>query len=159
MQKSILPFHYLPGRRQDLLLLCDHASCAIPEQYAGLGLSEADRSRHIAWDPGAEGVTRELAMRLDCPAFLGGVSRLLADLNRAPDAPELILEESDGSLVPGNLGLSDLDRERRIAECTAPTIAPLSAICIHGYVKAGGLLCYPSTVSILNYMAALAPGL
>lgn len=120
MQKSILPFHYLPGRRQDLLLLCDHASCAIPEQYAGLGLSEADRSRHIAWDPGAEGVTRELAMRLDCPAFLGGVSRLLADLNRAPDAPELILEESDGSLVPGNLGLSDLDRERRIAEWHSP---------------------------------------
>lgn len=120
MYENILPFRYLPGSRQDLLLLCDHASCDIPAELAGLGLDEADRSRHIAWDIGAEGLTRELAARLDCPAFLGGVSRLVADLNRAPDMPELTLEESDGSVVPGNLHLSDIARERRIAEWHTP---------------------------------------
>ncbi|PJK08935.1 N-formylglutamate amidohydrolase [Lysobacteraceae bacterium NML120232] len=120
MQTSVPPFQHLPGKHHEVLLLCDHASCEIPAELAGLGLGEADRSRHIAWDIGAEGVARALAARLDCPAFFGGVSRLVADLNRAPDSPEMALPKSDGSIVPGNCGLNDAARERRIRQWHAP---------------------------------------
>jgi len=35
-----------------VLLVCDHASRFIPRALAGLGLSEAELCRHIAWDIG-----------------------------------------------------------------------------------------------------------
>ena len=35
-----------------VLLVCDHASRFIPRALAGLGLSEAELCRHIAWDMG-----------------------------------------------------------------------------------------------------------
>ena len=111
---------FVPGDRRDLLLLCDHASNHIPAHEHGLGLAAAEREAHIAWDIGAAGLARVLAARLDCPLFLGGGSRLLADLNRAPDSPELILDESEGIPVPGNRGLSTARRERRLADWHQP---------------------------------------
>lgn len=113
-------FEFVPGGRTDLLILCDHASNFMPADCQGLGLSEADRQRHIAWDIGAAGLSRELAARLDCPLFLGGGSRLLADLNRDPDSPELTIEHSDGSTVPGNHGLTQRQREQRLADWHQP---------------------------------------
>ena len=35
------------------ILICDHASNHIPAAYGTLGLGPAERSSHIAWDPGA----------------------------------------------------------------------------------------------------------
>jgi len=107
---------FVDGRRRDLLLLCDHASNRIPEELGDLGLSPAERRMHVAWDPGAEGVAAAMQAQLDCPAFFGCWSRLVVDLNRAPDAGELILCENDGVTVHGNLPLPDAERSRRI-EC------------------------------------------
>ena len=36
-----------------LVLVCEHASNAIPARWGDLGLSMAERRAHIAWDPGA----------------------------------------------------------------------------------------------------------
>lgn len=120
MSAAIKPFHFLPGNCQERLLLCDHASCEIPVELAELGLSQTDRRRHIAWDIGAKEVAWALAEKLDCPAFFGGVSRLVADLNRAPDSAEMVMRESDGSIVPGNCSLSDEARGQRISQWHAP---------------------------------------
>ncbi|OYW79858.1 MAG: N-formylglutamate amidohydrolase, partial [Asticcacaulis sp. 32-58-5] len=38
------------GGASDIVLLCEHASNHIPERYNGLGLTQADLQRHIAWD-------------------------------------------------------------------------------------------------------------
>ena len=35
-----------------VLLLCDHASKAVPEALGDLGISQAELSRHIGWDIG-----------------------------------------------------------------------------------------------------------
>ena len=43
------------------LLICDHASRAIPADLERLGLDGADLARHIAWDIGVAAVARELA--------------------------------------------------------------------------------------------------
>ena len=56
------PFEVLPGTRdRRLLILCDHASNALPADYAHLGLPEAEFERHIAYDIGAAAVVRGMA--------------------------------------------------------------------------------------------------
>ncbi len=78
-----------------VVLLCEHASNFIPPEYDSLGLSAARLERHIAWDIGAAGVTRELARLIDAPAFLGQYSRLLIDLNRPLSSATSIVSRSE----------------------------------------------------------------
>ena len=81
------PFHLLNeagGARA--LLICDHASNALPRGYGSLGIDPDKMFEHIAWDVGAAAVTRTLSDLLDAPGIMGGVSRLFTDLrtyNRA----------------------------------------------------------------------------
>lgn len=102
------------------VFLCDHASNHIPAELDNLGLPEAELSRHIAWDIGAAGVTGCLSELLDAPAILCGISRLVIDCNRQLHLPELIPAVSDGTLVPGNAGLSDASRAARIERWFEP---------------------------------------
>ena len=87
------------------MLTCDHASHAVPESLGNLGLDSRDLERHIGWDIGAAEVTRRLAERFDAPAVLSGYSRLVIDCNRKLGSETSILEVSDGTVIPGNLGL------------------------------------------------------
>jgi predicted N-formylglutamate amidohydrolase len=96
------------------LLVCDHASRALPARYGTLGIEESELWRHIAWDIGAADVTRRLAAALDAPAILSGVSRLLVDCNRATDDPTFICQVSDGTVVPGNRDLDSGEVQHRI---------------------------------------------
>ena len=102
------------------VLLCDHASNHIPAEFLNLGLTEPDLTRHIAWDIGAAGVTEALSELLLAPAILCGNSRLLIDCNRQLDSPALIPIASDGTVVPGNVALSDSSRKARIERWFEP---------------------------------------
>ena len=102
------PYEVLnPEGERSVLLICDHASRAISKDLNHLGIEKNALETHIAYDIGAADVTRLLSRRLDAPAVLAGYSRLLIDLNRQPGDPDSILEVSDGTVVPGNLGLSE----------------------------------------------------
>ena len=79
-----------------------------------------DLGRHIAWDIGVAGLARELAERLDAVAILQTYSRLAIDANRAPGSPDSILATSDGTLIPGNQGLSGVEVQRRAREIFHP---------------------------------------
>lgn len=96
------------------LLICEHASCFMPEKFAGLGLSPAALRAHIAWDPGAIEVARYLSEALDATLVEAKLSRLLIDCNRPLTAPDLIPEISELTPVPGNVDLSDEQRQERI---------------------------------------------
>jgi predicted N-formylglutamate amidohydrolase len=100
--------------RASVLLLCDHATRFLPRALGTLGLSEAELSRHIAWDIGVAEVTRGLAERLDAVAVLSHFSRLVIDPNRALDDPTLIPRLSDGVVIPGNQDLSPADVQARV---------------------------------------------
>ena len=102
------------GGRAPIVLLCDHASRFVPRALDNLGLSEAELSRHIAWDIGIADVTRDLATRLNAPAVLSHFSRLVVDPNRALDDPTLVPQLSDGVIVPANRNLPAADRQARI---------------------------------------------
>jgi predicted N-formylglutamate amidohydrolase len=110
-------FEAVPGSG-NLLLLCDHASNALPP--GGLGLDPALLSTHIAYDIGAATVTRTLAAAWGAPAVLGVWSRLLIDLNRGADDPTLVMKLSDGSAIPGNRDADAGEVARRIAIYHAP---------------------------------------
>ena len=66
----------------------------------------ADLQRHIAWDIGAAEVTRLLSALLDAPAFLGGYSRLLIDLNRPFGSRAASRCCRSDAEIPGNVGLA-----------------------------------------------------
>ncbi len=97
-----------------LLLVCDHAENAIPEAYGRLGLRPEDLHRHIAYDLGIAGVTERLAALLGAPALVAQFSRLLIDPNRGLDDPTLIMQISDGLVIPGNVGLDENEIAFRI---------------------------------------------
>ncbi|MEQ1941613.1 N-formylglutamate amidohydrolase [Mesorhizobium sp. VNQ89] len=97
----------------DIVLLCEHASNHIPSEYRGLGLEARELQRHIAWDIGAAGVTRLVSRALDAPAFLGGYSRLLIDVNRPLGAESSIPVRSEATDIPGNIGIDADEKARR----------------------------------------------
>ena len=110
------PAEWIDGQAHDLLLLCDHASNFVPSDI-DLGIDPALLDLHIAIDIGAAPLTRGLAARLHAPAILGTVSRLVLDLHREPDHPNLIPHYSDGHDIAGNL---QIEREERLARFHTP---------------------------------------
>lgn len=121
--------HYVvPGDRgRGVLLVCDHARNALPERYGTLGLPDSEFQRHIAYDIGVEQVTTRLAGRLGVPAVLSCFSRLLIDPNRGEKDPTLIMELSDGAVVPGNAGIPREEREFRLNNFHRPYHRAISA--------------------------------
>ncbi len=113
---AFAPFAVVDGDPSlGLILVCDHAESRLPQAYGSLGLPREALSRHIAYDPGARELTLALAAHLSAPAVLSRFSRLLIDPNRGRDDPTLIMRLSDRAVVPGNLGVDEGERARRIA--------------------------------------------
>jgi len=119
------PFITLPaksrsGSSSGVFVFCDHATNHIPPVYQNLGLSDADLSRHIAWDIGAETLTRQFCDTFGAAGLLAGFSRLLIDPNRAVGQAGSIPLISDNTPIPGNQNLSDEDRKIRVDRLYAP---------------------------------------
>lgn len=110
------------------LILCDHAVNRIPKRWGTLGLSAAQLKAHIAWDPGALGVARELARLLDSPLIYPTLSRLVIDCNRPLDAPDLIAPVSETTPIPGNAHIDTAERDARIAASYEPYHARIDAV-------------------------------
>lgn len=145
------PFHIHAGSQRTFLVVCDHASNALPDEYGSLGLTVRNRQRHIAWDVGARGVALALARKLDCPAVIGGTSRLLIDLNRGIDDASSILAESDGSTVPGNRTIGNRERAARVRQFHAPYHAWIDAY----FDEQLALGVRPTLVSVHSFSARL----
>lgn len=102
------------------VLVCDHASRRIPAQYGDMGLTEAERASHIAWDPGALDVSLGLSTLLDAPLVHSTVSRLVIDANRDLNARDLIWTLSEATRIAANEDLSSDERQFRIAAYHRP---------------------------------------
>lgn len=104
-----------PEGRSPYVLVCDHASNFLPPEFGTLGLSPADLTRHIAWDPGALPVALQMAEALDAPLVHSCISRLVIDCNRPLDAGNLFWTVSEDTVIPGNQNIDVTERGRRIA--------------------------------------------
>ncbi|MBY6056338.1 N-formylglutamate amidohydrolase [Leisingera daeponensis] len=111
-----------------VLLLCEHASSNIPARYDGLGLREADRLSHAAWDPGARAVALHMSKALDAPLVASTVSRLVYDCNRPPEAVSAMPEKSELVVVPGNKNLTAEQRLERVETVYNPFCATVSDV-------------------------------
>lgn len=109
-----------PSGTSPVVLVCEHASKAIPEMFDGLGLDPVTAESHAAWDIGAHDLAQGLSERLDAPLVAGCVSRLVYDCNRPPDAHDAIPAKSELFDIPGNAGLDDLARAQRAAQIHRP---------------------------------------
>jgi predicted N-formylglutamate amidohydrolase len=106
------PAEHIDGPGGGVLLLCDHASNHVPADIS-LGVLPALLDLHIGYDIGAAALTRRLAARIQAPAVLGTVSRLVIDLHREPHHDALVPPASDGHVIPGNAGADRLARIER----------------------------------------------
>jgi predicted N-formylglutamate amidohydrolase len=142
------PVERIEGRRDaGVLFLCDHATNALPAAYGTLGLPQAELDRHIGLDIGAAAVTRGLARRLEAPAVLARFSRLLIDPNRGEDDPTLVMQISDGAIVPGNAGIGSVEIERRLTRYWRPYRAAVSQT-IEAMIEQGPI---PAILSIHSF--------
>lgn len=141
-----------PAGQAPVLLICDHASNAVPRALHGLGLTERDLHRHIAYDIGSADITRLLAQALDAPAVLAGYSRLVIDCNRALGHPDSIVRESDGVVIPGNAEVSPGDARDRAASCFWPYHRRIGAG-IAGFAQRG---IRPAIVAVHGFTPVLA---
>lgn len=111
-----------------LIVVCEHASNAIPARWGTLGLTEDQRRAHIAWDPGAFAVARGLATRLDAVLMHAPVSRLVYDCNRAPDMTGAMPARSEVYDIPGNATISTAERLARTEAVYLPWAAGLHGL-------------------------------
>ena len=120
------PVEILGEGGSGIVLACEHASHTVPEALDGLGLAEADRTSHAAWDPGARALGLALSARLDAPLVAARFSRLVHDCNRPDGADDAMPEQVERITVPGNRAITPPARAARIAALAQPFHAALS---------------------------------
>ena len=106
--------------RSPFLIVADHAGNSMPRALRRLGVPETESKRHIAWDIGIAGLCRVVADALDATLVQQNYSRLVIDCNRRPGSETSILEISELTPIPGNMGLSEDQRVARIREIFRP---------------------------------------
>ncbi len=105
-----LPYRQIgEARRGGIVCVSDHASNFVPDDIV-LGIPPELLNEHVALDIGVEGIAQRLARRHQIPAHIASVSRLVCDLHREEDHLHVVPIESDGHLVPGNVGADIEDR-------------------------------------------------
>ncbi len=115
------PYIVLPAKSNSpVFVFCDHATNHIPESLNNLGLNDVDLSRHIAWDIGAETLTRQFCKTYGAAGLLAGFSRLVIDPNRVVDTDGSIPEISDNTIIPGNQNLNANQKNKRIEQFYKP---------------------------------------
>ena len=104
----------------DFLLTCEHAGRAVPECLGDLGVDRGEMEGHIAYDAGAEPVSRKIAAALQAPLYIQRYSRLVIDCNRPLEAEDIIPEVSDGIEIPKNIGLTQEEGKLRYEQIHQP---------------------------------------
>jgi len=115
------PYIILPAKSNSpVFVFCDHATNHVPTGLNKLGLSDADLCRHIAWDIGAETLTRQFCKTYGAAGLLAGFSRLVIDPNRVVDTNGSIPEISDNTHIPGNQNLTSEQKNKRVEQFYIP---------------------------------------
>src|SRR3979490_492941 len=103
-----------------LLIVADHAGKQLPRRLGQLGLSNAECERHTAWDIGVGAVCCLIGKALNAVVVQQNYSRLVIDCNRTPGSGTSILDLSELTRVPGNIGLSERHKLARVREIFQP---------------------------------------
>lgn len=112
-----LPYIELnPASDSPLILLGEHAGFSIPAHMNRLGVPEItfQDDQNFAGDHGVRHILYSLARQVGMTTIMGRYSRLLIDLNRSPDHPDMLWTKHHGVPVPVNADLSAAEKEERM---------------------------------------------
>lgn len=122
--------HDLAVNPSGIVLACEHAGKVIPMWLNGLGLSDDMANSHIAWDPGAFDLARFMAIELSADLVWQRYSRLVYDCNRPPSSPASIVEYAETMPIPGNIDISNAERQWRIENVYRPFQSMLKTVLV-----------------------------
>ncbi|GAA6158507.1 N-formylglutamate amidohydrolase [Ruegeria sp. HU-ET01832] len=111
-----------------VVFVCEHASNRIPAFLGDMGLNAEARESHIAWDPGALAVAKRMSAQMAAPLVHGGVSRLVYDCNRPPEAKGAMPSRSEDIDIPANTRMTQDQRQARIEGVYEPFRQALSKL-------------------------------
>ncbi len=97
---------YNERAKSPFMIICDHAGNKLPRALGSLGLPEHELERHIAWDIGVARLAQRLGQALDAWVIAQEYSRLVIDCNRPLHSPQSIVQQSERTVIPGNLAIS-----------------------------------------------------
>lgn len=103
-----------------ICLVCEHASAFFPATLDHLGVADEYLKSHAAWDIGGLDLALAVSRSLDAPLVVSRVSRLVYDCNRPPSAPDAIPEQSEVVAVPGNVNVTQSEKDARVREVYEP---------------------------------------
>ena len=106
--------------KSPFVIVADHAGNHFPRRLRRLGLQAAECERHIAWDIGAGTVCCLIGDALGAVVMRQNYSRLVIDCNRTPGSETSIVDVSELTTIPGNIGLSKIQIEARVREIFQP---------------------------------------
>jgi predicted N-formylglutamate amidohydrolase len=115
-----------PKGKGKYVIVCDHASNRVPKALKNLGLKKSELKQHIAWDPGTEDIGLHMSKKMNAAAVIAGYSRLVVDLNRGDDHPEVMRSVSDHVRIPGNANLTEAQKQQRLDEMFWPYHAEIT---------------------------------
>jgi predicted N-formylglutamate amidohydrolase len=113
------PYQVVDGA-SDYLVICDHAGNRVPRRLGELGVAPNELKRHIAWDIGAADVAKGLGRELGAWVILQTYSRLVIDCNRPLTSPQSVVQESDGTVIPGNVAITPEQAQLRAQSIFEP---------------------------------------
>lgn len=103
-----------------ILYTCEHASNRVPHLWRATRDDRALLRTHWGYDIGAAWITRRLVHRGGDVGVLSRASRLLVDVNRAPEDPTLILTDTHDGAPGFNRAVGPAERAARIARFHEP---------------------------------------
>ena len=115
MKKVFISREFDKKRNQKhIIFLCDHASNFIPKSYNNLGLPSKVLNSHISWDIGAKDLCEKVSKALGQSYFYANFSRLMIDPNRHLFSSDLIVTNSWGQTIPGNIDISFEEKKKEL---------------------------------------------
>jgi predicted N-formylglutamate amidohydrolase len=88
------------------IISCEHAGNEVPDEFNSLFKNaNAVLTSHRGWDPGALGVAEFLAEHLQCSLHSFPITRLLIEMNRSLNSPQLFSEFSSNLQASDKLAL------------------------------------------------------
>lgn len=96
-----------------IVVTCEHAGNDVPPHFRPLFHDAAEVLKsHRGWDPGALSIAQGISERINAPLFYCTTTRLLVEVNRSLDQPDLFSKWSSC--------LSHTERKKLVAEIYTP---------------------------------------
>lgn len=116
-----------PGTVPGLLIVSEHAGCAVPRSLGNLGCDIDFADIHFGCDIGVAEVMEALH-GFGAETYEGNYSRAVLDPNRMPDSAMLIPAMQEGVILPANTVITPEERAERVRLFYEGYHAPLEAL-------------------------------